>query len=167
MTPPKWLRWRTDEELETELRAHLALEIQANLERGLGPDQARLTALRRFGNRTQVKERAREGDPLFGFETFMKDVVYGLRGLRRNPGFTLAATVSLALGIGANTAIFSLIDGVMLRSLPVVNPNGLVILLHHQSSKNNLTNDPQTDVSRAARCSQKASTSRAGEAGIG
>ena len=87
MTLPRWLRWRQDREFDEEISAHLDQEIRDNLDRGLTPDQARSAALRRFGNRTQVMERAREGDPFFGLETVGRDVLYGLRSLRRNPAF--------------------------------------------------------------------------------
>ena len=94
MKLPRWVRWRTNQELDDEIQSHLEIEIQANLERGLSPADARYAALRRFGNRTGLKERAREGDPLFSIETFARDVLYGIRNLRRNPGFTAAAVVS-------------------------------------------------------------------------
>jgi hypothetical protein len=110
MKLPRWLRWRSEQELDDEIQSHLEIEIQANLDRGLPPDEARYAALRRFGNRTRIEEAAREGDPLFGIETFGRDVLHGVRNLRRNPGFTVEATVSLALGIGANSLIFSLLD---------------------------------------------------------
>src|SRR5690242_7835368 len=100
MELPRWLRWRTEQEFDEEIRAHLEAEIQANLANGLSPEEARYAALRRFGNRSAVQESAREGDPLFGLQTFARDVFHGFRSLRRNPGFTVAAVISLALGIG-------------------------------------------------------------------
>lgn len=128
MRLPRWLRWRTNQELEEEIQSHLEIEIQANLERGLPRDEARYAALRRFGNRTRVEEGAREGDPLFGLETFGRDILHGIRNLRRNPGFTAAATVSLALGIGANTLIFSLLDSTLLKPLAFSDPNRLAVI---------------------------------------
>jgi putative ABC transport system permease protein len=128
MSIPRWLRWRTDRELEDEITAHLELEIQANVERGLTTAEARAAALRRLGNRTLVMERAREGDPFFSVTTFGRDLLYGLRSLRRNPGFATAATISLALGIGANTLIFGVLDSTLLKPLPFPNPDRLVIL---------------------------------------
>ena len=91
MKLPRWLRWRTHQELEQEIQSHLEIEIQANLDRGLSAEDARYAALRRFGNRTRLEERAREGDPFFSLETFARDVLHGIRNLRRNPGFTLLA----------------------------------------------------------------------------
>jgi putative ABC transport system permease protein len=128
MTLPRWLRWRQDRELEEEISAHLDSEIRDNLDRGLTPDRARSAALRRFGNRTRVMERAREADPFFGVETFGRDVLYGLRSLRRHPGFASAALVSLALGIGANTLIFSLLDSTLLKPLALSESERLVML---------------------------------------
>ncbi|HYV61993.1 MAG TPA: ABC transporter permease, partial [Bryobacteraceae bacterium] len=128
MRLPRWLRWRTERELDEEIQSHLEIEIQANLARGLSPDEARYAALRRLGNRTYVKESAREGDPLFSIETFARDVLYGVRNLRRNPGFTVAAVVSLALGIGANTLIFSLLDSTFLKPLAFPDPDRLAVI---------------------------------------
>ena len=128
MSLRRWLRWRTGLELDEEIASHLDLDIQANIDRGLAPDLARAAAVRQFGNRTRVKERAREADLFFGLETFARDVLYGLRGLRRNPGFTTAAAVSLALGICANTVIFSLVDSTLLKALALPDPDRLVVL---------------------------------------
>ena len=122
-----WFRWRKDRELDEEIKAHLALDADLHVSNGLGPQEARAAALRRFGNRTRVKERAREGDPLFGLATFGRDVLYGVRGLRRAPGFAAAAIVSLALGIGANTAVFSLVDSTLLKPLALPEPDRLVL----------------------------------------
>jgi predicted permease len=128
MRLPRWLRWRTDQELEQEIQSHLEIEIQANLDRGLSPGEARYAALRRFGNRSGVQESAREGDPFFGMQTFARDVLHGIRNLRRNPGFTAAATVSLALGIGANSLIFSILDSTFLKPLAFPEPSRLAVL---------------------------------------
>jgi putative ABC transport system permease protein len=128
MNLPRWLRWRSTAELDEEIRSHLDMEIRAHLDRGLSPEDARRAAVLRFGNAALVKERAREGDPLSHLEILSKDVRYALRGLLRTPGFTLAAVVTLALGIGANTAIYQLFDAVLLRSLPVPDSHELVII---------------------------------------
>ena len=117
MKIPRSLRWRSDAELNEEIQAHLELEIQSNLDRGLSPEQARRAALRRFGNATLVRERARESDPFFSLETFVREVRYALRNLLRVPGFTLAASATLALAIGASTAIFTVTYRVLLNPL--------------------------------------------------
>ena len=111
------------DDLAEEIRSHLEMEEQENLESGMPPGEAHYAALRRFGNVTSTQERSREMWGWNSVETLWQDVRYGLRQLRRNPGFTTVAIVTLALGIGANTAIFSLIDAVMLRSLPVHDPS--------------------------------------------
>jgi predicted permease len=128
MKLPLWLRWRTDCELDEEIQAHLELEIQNNLDRGMTPEEARFAALRTFGNPTQVRERVRENDLFTATEGLLQDIRYSLRTLRRSPTFTLVVVLSLALGIGANTAIFSLIDAALLKMLPVRNPEQLVEL---------------------------------------
>ena len=82
MTIPKWLRWRSYDEMDEEIDAHLAIEVQAHLARGLSPEEARRAALRRFGNPAAVKQRARENDPLFRLERFVTDVRHTVRSLR-------------------------------------------------------------------------------------
>jgi len=128
MSLRRWLRWRGDVELDEEIDAHLELDIQERVDGGLSPQEARAEAVRRFGSRTQIKERVREGDPFFSVETFVRDVLYGLRGLRRSPGFAAAAMVSLALGISANTVIFSLVDSTLLKPLPLPDADRLVVI---------------------------------------
>src|SRR5690242_11015727 len=124
-----WLRWRADEEFSEEIQAHLDLEIQANLDRGMSPDAARAAALRRFGNLTRVRERAREGDAFFFMlASFLGDVLHGLRALRARPGFAAAAVGSLALGIGANTLIFSIVHAALLKPLPYPDPDRLAVI---------------------------------------
>ena len=116
------------DDLEEEIRSHLQMEEQENLESGMTPDEAHYAALRRFGNVTLAQERSREMWGWNSVETLWQDLRYGLRMQAKNPGFTAVAIITLALGIGANTAIFSLIDAVMLRSLPVHDPSQLVVL---------------------------------------
>jgi predicted permease len=119
---------RMDRELGEEIDAYLEMLIQQKLREGLGAGEARRAALLELGGRRQVKEytwEARMGSTL---ETFGQDIRYGLRGMRRNPGFVLVAVLTLGLGIGANTAIFSLMDKLMLESLPVERPRELVML---------------------------------------
>src|SRR5438876_7054154 len=122
---------RLEEEMSEEVRAHLEMLVEENLRKGMSAEEARTAALRSFGGVEQVKEAWREQRGLPMIETFIQDIRYGLRQLRRNPGFTAVAVLTLALGIGANTAIFSLIDAVMLRMLPVQKAEELVEIVRH------------------------------------
>jgi predicted permease len=122
-------------DLDQDIRDHMAIETQENIERGMSPDQARTWALRKFGNVTRVKEETRKVWSFTWLEQFWADVCFGIRALWKHPGFAIVAVLTLALGIGANTAIFSVVEGVILAPLPYPQPDRLVLV---QESRPNL-----------------------------
>ncbi len=115
-----------DGERARELEAYLEIETEENLARGMSPEQARQAARRKLGNSTLIREEIYRMNSIRFFETVWQDVRYGVRTLARSRVFTFVVIASLALGIGANTAIFSLIDAALLKMLPVRNPEQLV-----------------------------------------
>jgi predicted permease len=121
-------RRRWDEERSRELDAYLQLETDENVARGMSPKDAQHEAHKKLGNSTRIREEIYSMNSLGFLETIGQDLQFAFRQLRRSPGFTTAAVLSLALGIGANTAIFSLFDQVLLRPLRVRDPQQLVLL---------------------------------------
>src|SRR5215467_3041372 len=117
---------QTEQELDEELRYHLDKDIERNIARGLSPEEARRSALRGFGAVQQIKEESRDARGVRLIEETCRDLRYAARILIKEPGFTLVAVIMLALGTGANTAIFTLVDKLLIRPLQVEHPEDLV-----------------------------------------
>ena len=121
-------RKRKSDDFSAEIDAHLQLEFERHLALGLSEEEARAAARRAFGNVMQTKERFYESGHSLWLDHFWQDVRYGVRTLRKSPGFTAVVVLSLALGIGANAAIFSLVDAVILRPLAVPYPGDVIVI---------------------------------------
>jgi putative ABC transport system permease protein len=121
-----WRREELSNELDDELRAHMEMRAADNLSAGMSERDARYDALKRFGNVTLLKERTREMDLMGWIETAAQDLKFAARMLRKSPGFTAIAVMTLALGIGANTAMFTVVESVMVRQLPYAHAARMV-----------------------------------------
>ena len=140
-----FLKRKLERELEEEIRSHLEMQIEDNLRQGMSLEDSRRAARLKFGGVEQVKEAYRDKSRLGWIESLWQDLRYGARALLRRPIFTLAIILTLALGIGANTAIFSVFNGIVLKPLPYKDPNRLVNV--RRSDKRGIRYQPGTESS--------------------
>jgi hypothetical protein len=141
---------RKDRELDDEIESHLQMHVEDNVRLGMTPEEARREAMIKLGGIESMKESYRDQRGLPVLETLWQDIRYGARMLRKNPGFTAVAVLTLALGIGANTAIFSVVNAVLLRPLPYPEPRQLVQLRMEWSGS------PSTEIGSATFVEAKA-----------
>ena len=139
-----WLRFQTlfrrnrwDQQLKDEIQFHLDQQVAENLGAGMSPQDARYAAMRTFGNPTFLKEETRDTWGWLWLEQVAQDLRYAARMLRKSPGFTATVAITLALGIGVNTAMFSLLNGWLLRPLPVPSADQITVLASEQKEGSN------------------------------
>ena len=123
-------------EIDAELRSHIEMRIEDNIAAGMSPGEARRDALHRFGNPTSINERVTAADASLGLENLAFDIRYGLRQLRRSPGFALTAILTLALGVGANLVVFGVLNALLLRPLNVAGADRLVEIVQKPQGYN-------------------------------
>ncbi len=126
-------RRQTEADLDDELRDHLEREIESNIRAGMSPDQARAAARKLVGSVSLYKEECRDARGIGFIEAFLRDFRYAIRTARRTPLFTAIAILTLALGIGANTTVFTFVENIVLRSFPARDPQQLVSLIGARS----------------------------------
>src|SRR5262245_31056957 len=127
-------RRQVEQELDEELRYHLDRQIEELIAKGMTPTEARYAAMRALGGLEQRKEECRDMRRVNFIDSLLCDLLYGGRNLRRNPGFAALSILIMALGIGANTAVFSVVNAVLLRPLPYRDPDRLVLLSYSRES---------------------------------
>jgi hypothetical protein len=143
-------RWskRTDEDFSEEIRANIALDIDRFIAEGMSPEEARAAALRAFGNVTRAQERFYESRRVMWVDDVARDVRYALRTLMKNPVFAVVAIVSLALGVGAATAVFSAVEGVLLNPFPYAGADRMVVMTQAEGPKPFMRTGLTTDQAR-------------------
>src|SRR3569832_1393139 len=129
-------RKSVEREMEEELRFHLRMRAEENVRRGMRPDEAERAAVKSFGQLGRVKEYCRDVKGGGLVESLIQDLKFGARTLLKSRGFTLVAVLTLAIGIGANTAIFSVVEAVLLRALPYGDADRLVVLWENRRASN-------------------------------
>ena len=129
-------RPKLGQEIDAELRSHIEMRIEDNIAAGMPPGEARRDALHRFGNPTSINERVTAADASLGLENLAFDIRYGLRQLRRSPGFALTAILTLALGVGANLVVFGVLNALLLRPLNVAGAERLVQIVQKPQGYN-------------------------------
>jgi hypothetical protein len=132
---------KVERDVDSKIQFHIERQTEENLRRGMAPDEARRAARRSIGGVEHLKEECRDARAGSVLETMLQDIRYGVRVLLKNPGFASIAIITLALGIGVNTAIFSVVYGVLLRPLPYQR-GGQLVVLHQQASKAHVPNVP-------------------------
>src|SRR5215472_16926882 len=118
------------DDLPEELESYIEIATDENVARGMNPVEARAAAMRKLGNRTRIREEIYEMNTAGLVDSVQREIRHAFRLIRRNPGFSAIAILTLAIGVGATTAIFSVVDGILLKPLPYSEPNAVVIVHH-------------------------------------